>query len=75
MPSNTFLQMVRSNVPTTRIGPAVGMYFVMVREYMGSYLSPEMENDVKSAHKAAGGICNVSGIFLKTTSNDVIQCI
>ena len=39
---------------------------------MSSYLSPEIEKDVKSAIKAAGGVCNVSGMFLKMTSNDVI---
>ena len=43
----------------------------MVQEYISSYLSPEMEKDVKSAIKAVGGVCNVLGIFLKTTSNDV----
>ena len=64
--------MVRSNVSTTRLGPAVGIYFVLTREYLGAYLSPELEKDVKTAIKAAGGVCNVSGVFLKTTSDDTV---
>ena len=64
--------MFRANVPTNRMGPALGIYVVMVREYMGSYLSPEVEKDVKAAIKAAGGVCNVSGVFLKTTSDDTV---
>ncbi len=60
--------MVRSCVATTRLGPAVGIYVVMVREYMTTYLTCNTDKDVKTAIKAAGGVCNVSGVFLKTTS-------
>lgn len=64
--------MVRANVSTNRMGPAIGIYIVMVRDYMGSYLSPDVEKDVKAAIKAAGGVYNVSGVFLKTTSDESV---
>ena len=73
---NYVLQMFRANVLTNRMGPAIGIitgiYVVMVRKYIGSYLSPDIERDVKAAIKAAGGVYNVSGVFLKTTSDDTV---
>ena len=63
--------MVRTCVKTKK-GPSVGLYMVMVRDYMSSFLSPKMEGDVKDAIKKIGGSINQSGLFLSTTSKETV---
>ena len=63
--------MVRSCVHT-KSGPAIGVYMVMVREYMAGFLPPEVEKEVKEAIKRVGGTCNQSGLFLATTSEEAV---
>ena len=52
--------MVRSFV-RTRKGPAVGMYIVMVRKHMTSYLLPDVEKEVKKEILRVGRSINRSG--------------
>lgn len=63
--------MVCSDVKTKN-GPAVGLYMVMIRECLNSFMSPGVEKEVKEAIKAVGGNINQSGIFLSTTSDSTI---
>lgn len=45
---------------------------VMVREYMACFYLTITEKDVKEAVKCVGGVYNMSGLFLATTSEALI---
>ena len=63
--------MARSNVQTKN-GPMVSLYMVMIREYLTPFLSAKAEKEIKDAIKKIGGLVNQSGLFLSTTSREVI---
>ena len=63
--------MVRSFI-RTRQGPAVGLYFVMVRKHMKSYLLSDIEQEVKEDIVKVGESINRSGLFLPETSTATV---
>ena len=63
--------MVRSFI-LTRQGPAIGLYIVPIRNHMRSYLTPDVEKEVKDEIIRVGGTINRSGLFLSETATETV---